>query len=869
MEDFDTPPAPPTFPSEDFNPENVLEVPEGHILEPGLPEGLIPHQDFPRDTSDEVGGSKSSKSEEDEEVGKGKSSSNSDSEEIEFGESSSSEDEEVEFVRGTTYQYGQGQRFNRYSGQQYYSGGGYHNSAANYYRPSEYHNPSHTSHYQKGEGYAPYKPQPPQKDQEENLQEKKSSYKHKQFLEYKGKTYIYKNGRYVLYRPEAAKPKPYKPATGQDKQPYKPKNPGYQPTKYDHDLGIHGNSYIPGYRPEIVNPKDPVENYKPEVQNIEEEDDEDDHINSFVPKKPTTGDGSVSFIAEGSQWQKIKEKHGEEEKYSDHRFPPELKSIMGFNDHPRLKPAHFQHIVWKRPEEFFGEDFMVFKDEIKPNDIMQGQLGDCFYLGAIAAVAEYQDRIKKIILSREPEPSGAYCVALNVTGNWEEIVVDDNFCYDPRPGREGIAFDRTKDNELWVMLLEKAYAKVFGSFVAINGGLASEALNDLTGAPVTSFFPVQGTPAEHWKNIYNADYKKFIMTACTGDLKGSGDDTADKSLGICGNHAYSLLGAYEIAKVDGQFRALKPDSKSGSRPGATRIVKIRNPWGIGKGEWARSWGDSDPRWTPELLQDIGHETKDDGIFCMEFKDFLKYYANYQICYYHDNYYFSANKYIGDELKPTVIEFKISQPGYYYFQLNQNSRGLYPRKKNYNYSMLTMIIGQIAPNGAIKYLGMTSEKKKHFFIKANCAAGRYVAIVITPWTSIAREFGFCVYGPQETVLRLTGSSALPEGFIKAIIAQKCQLDRTGLIFYRDGVGSKCEVVKGAFCYVYFENNSAEITMTVRVDTENGNCVGCEVSPEPVDGKVEIVVAPGEKKVFLAKFVDKYSKFNVSGMGLMFS
>ena len=38
--------------------------------------------------------------------------------------------------------------------------------------------------------------------------------------------------------------------------------------------------------------------------------------------------------------------------------------------------------------------------------------------------------------------------------------------------------------ELWPMLIEKAYAKMYGSYPSIDGGLVDEALADLTnGAP--------------------------------------------------------------------------------------------------------------------------------------------------------------------------------------------------------------------------------------------------------------------------------------------------------------------------------------------------------------------------------------------------
>ena len=59
------------------------------------------------------------------------------------------------------------------------------------------------------------------------------------------------------------------------------------------------------------------------------------------------------------------------------------------------------------------------------------------------------------------------------------FILDDYFPYDPR--KRTFAFARTHNNELWAMLLEKAWAKLNGAYSNIVGGIVSEPISALTG----------------------------------------------------------------------------------------------------------------------------------------------------------------------------------------------------------------------------------------------------------------------------------------------------------------------------------------------------------------------------------------------------
>lgn len=92
--------------------------------------------------------------------------------------------------------------------------------------------------------------------------------------------------------------------------------------------------------------------------------------------------------------------------------------------------------------------------------------------------------VERLILTDEVNEEGVYRVKICKNGEWQEVVVDDYFpCY---PNGSPM-FSRANGHELWVLLLEKAYAKVHGSYKSIVGGLPHQAMMDLTGCPTTSF----------------------------------------------------------------------------------------------------------------------------------------------------------------------------------------------------------------------------------------------------------------------------------------------------------------------------------------------------------------------------------------------
>ena len=71
--------------------------------------------------------------------------------------------------------------------------------------------------------------------------------------------------------------------------------------------------------------------------------------------------------------------------------------------------------------------WVVFRGDPRPDDIFQGGVGNCWLVCAMSCLAETPELIKKIILTPEYNPAGAYQVRLCHAGEWKIVTVDDVF----------------------------------------------------------------------------------------------------------------------------------------------------------------------------------------------------------------------------------------------------------------------------------------------------------------------------------------------------------------------------------------------------------------------------------------------------------
>jgi calpain-15 len=436
-------------------------------------------------------------------------------------------------------------------------------------------------------------------------------------------------------------------------------------------------------------------------------------------------------------------------KFTDDEFAPDASLLNKTGN----APASFSKFVFKRATDFMDpKEIAVFRG-IDPNDISQGALGDCYLLCCLATLAERPKLVERLIITEQFNQVGCYAIWLCDAGTWRSVIVDDYFPCNPKTGLP--AFTKSNGPELWVLLLEKAYAKLFGGYDVIEGGLPQYALKDLTGAPYES--KESSDPDVMWDFIKKSDEKNYLLTCYS---KSTEIREQKNPLGIVSGHAYSILDAKEILDKNGSI--------------SDRIVQIRNPWG--KFEWTGAWGDKSSKWTPEAKAQVPtYADADDGTFWMSITDFVTFYEGVGICKLHEDYFYQSVKLRHDEStlanfrskddafipyenpNRTVVRIRVEKKSHLFLSVNQtDDRKFMVSGLPYSYSNVRMFVSKVTPEG-LRYEAGVSQADRDVVIETTLGKGDYLVSIEVVWEQEHhKRFTFSAYSENAVHLERVGA-----------------------------------------------------------------------------------------------------------------
>ena len=346
----------------------------------------------------------------------------------------------------------------------------------------------------------------------------------------------------------------------------------------------------------------------------------------------------------------------------------------------------YNNLEWY-PISKINEEAKFFDDGAESNDVCQGGLGDCWFISALSVLAtkdyllrgEFNEHIlddgiiddeENAMLSTGVYPpifqsfrtKGIFCMRFFKNFKWRYVIIDDRIpcikVIEGVPLKPYFGHCRSQ-NEFWVCLIEKAYAKIHGAYQYLVSGCMEEGIYDMTGLTPSKIFLEKSELGDRqkvdnlWSQLLNyssfeydtekahktssgkkATAKIFIknksMLGCGCDVQKKGGAQNEQNViiqgwnsGLVSGHAYAILDCFEIPKP----RSKKPRKCS-------RLLRLRNPWGFQ--EWQGKWCDDSEELNlnKERINDkltekyegthekphVG-EDNNDGTFIMCFSDF--------------------------------------------------------------------------------------------------------------------------------------------------------------------------------------------------------------------------------------------------------
>jgi len=369
------------------------------------------------------------------------------------------------------------------------------------------------------------------------------------------------------------------------------------------------------------------------------------------------------------------------------------------------------------------------------NDTSKSSLAGCDLYSALGAMTEFPQRLINTFIVKELNKYGAYSVKFLICGIPVEIVLDDYF---PCNDSKNLLYSRPLTNELWFLLLEKAFAKLYGSYNEIRNVYISEALELMTGMPSYQHNLREINEDELWECMVNYDKKNYIF--CAGTYLKENEDKRK-------NRIFAIVSLYE----NEQFK----------------IVKLRDHFQ--NFEWDGMFSEKSKNWTKELREAIGYTKGERSCFYMELQEFIKHFEFLSVCHYHDGWIRNRVDACSDHKTTILFEMTIDQEMELFISVHQKLPRYVGESPEYDISPVEILLTEKLEDNTLRKV-VAGEKdaligKQTTYvnpgIKIRLSEGKYIIRAKIRWVDQREhEFTLSTLSSRDLTLRQIRTEEYP-------------------------------------------------------------------------------------------------------------
>ena len=357
-------------------------------------------------------------------------------------------------------------------------------------------------------------------------------------------------------------------------------------------------------------------------QNNENEQNNNKQNNENEPNNNTTNNQKplkriFHYESIKSYWNNQKPNYTNSE-FKDELFPTTTESLMDYKKETEyVNKISINEIEWKKLSEILTpNEITIFdkkEDKIDLSINFKENKGELFshythFFHAINLLSTYPNIIEQIFKTKEiNSETTLFELYIYINGEYKILLLDDYFpCV---KGTTTLRFAKPNKNEIWLLLLEKAFAKVFGGYGSLLSCKITDIIIFFTGFSCErlNFFDIDYDDLENIIRVNKMNNMVFLTP----------NEENNEKIGILKGKAYQLNEIFDVKTTD-----------SNGNEKNLKLVKIKNLFEYKK--YTGDWNPTSNLWNDDIKRVINYNEDEKQVIYMSLENLLNYFNKISI-----------------------------------------------------------------------------------------------------------------------------------------------------------------------------------------------------------------------------------------------